>query len=71
MLNSHQILAGARTKGGIKTYVGAEYVGVPTAAVNGGDAAILDITGDIELDGVVFALGQFDSNALNTVLVDG
>ena len=71
MLNSHQILAGARTKGGIKTYVGAEYVGVPTAVVNGGDAAILDITGDIELDGVVFALGQFDSNALNTVLVDG
>ena len=49
MLNSHQILAGARTKGGIKTYVGAEYVGVPTAVANGGTDGV-DIT---NTDGVV------------------
>lgn len=70
MLNSHQILKGARTKGGIKTYVDAEYVGVPTAAVNVPTTGI-DITGAIELDGVEFALGNFDASALNTVLVDG
>lgn len=70
MLNSHQILAGARTKGGIKTYVGAEYVGVPTAVVNGGTDGV-DITGDVEFDGVVFPLGNFDASALNNVLVDG
>lgn len=70
MLNSHQILAGARTKGGIKTYVGAEYVGVPTAVVNGGTDG-LTITGDVEFDGVVFPLGDFDASTLNAVLVDG
>lgn len=70
MLNSNQILAGARTKGGIKTYVGAEYVGVPTAVVNGTTDGV-DITGDVEFDGVVFPLENFDASVLDNVLVDG
>jgi hypothetical protein len=70
MLNSHQILAGARTKGGIKTYVGAEYVGVPTAVVNGTDDG-LTITGQVEFDGVVFSLGNFDASSLDNVFVNG
>ncbi len=52
MLNSHQILKGARTKGGIKTYVDAEYVGVPGLGTN--TAKAIDFTGAVELDGVVF-----------------
>lgn len=69
MLNSHQILAGARTKGGIKTYVGAEYVGVPSFGTN--TAVLLDLQGQVELDGVVFDLQAFDASTLNAVLVDG
>jgi len=69
MLNSHQILAGARTKGGIKTYVGAEYVGVPSFGTN--TAVLLDLQGQVELDGVVFDLDPFDATTLNAVLVDG
>lgn len=69
MLNSHQILAGARTKGGIKTYVGAEYVGVPSFGTN--TAVLLDLQGQVEFDGVVFDLDPFDASTLNAVLVDG
>jgi len=69
MLNSHQILAGARTKGGIKTYVGAEYVGVPSFGTN--TAVLLDLQGQVELDGVVFDLTAFDATTLDAVLVDG
>lgn len=69
MLNSHQILKGARTKGGIKTYVDAEYVGAPSFGTN--TAVLLDLIGNVELDGVVFPLTPFDATTLDAVLVDG
>lgn len=71
MLNSHQILAGARTKGGIKTYVGAEYTTTPTVSVTG--AGAFTFTGGVELDGEAFNLASypFAATTLNTLLVDG
>lgn len=70
MLNSHQILAGARTKGGIKTYVGAEYGSVPTVALAG---TTFSFTGTVEFDGEAYNLASFPFNAatLSSVLVDG
>lgn len=68
MLNSHQILSGARTKGGIKTYVGAEYVGVPEVSLNG---TSIDVEGAVEFDGVNFALTSFDASSLDNVLPNG
>ena len=69
MLNSHQILKGARTKGGIKTYVDAEYLGKPGFGTN--TQTLLDIIGAVELDGVSFTLPAFDASTLNNVLIDG
>jgi hypothetical protein len=70
MLNSHQILAGARTKGGIKTYVGAEYASVPTVTLAG---TTFTFTGGVELDGEAFNLASYPFNAatLSSLLVDG
>lgn len=71
MLNSHQILKGARTKGGIKTYVDAEYVGVPSLGTT--VAKTIDFTGDVELDGVVFPLVplEVDVSGIESLLTDG
>lgn len=70
MLNSHQILAGARTKGGIKTYVGAEYVNAPTVTLAG---TTFSFTGSVEFDGEAYNLASYPFNAatLSSLLVDG
>ena len=70
MLNSHQILPGARTKGGIKTYVDADYVVRPEVTVTG---QTLSFEGSIELDGEVFDMSQydFDMSTLDSLLPDG
>jgi len=70
MLNSHQILAGARTKGGIKTYVDADYVVRPEVTL-ASDALSFD--GAIELDGEVFDLNTYglDLSTISSLLVDG
>lgn len=70
MLNSHQILAGARTKGGIQTYVGAEYATIPTVTLAG---TTFSFTGSIEFDGQPYNLADFPFNAatLSSLLVDG
>lgn len=70
MLNSHQILAGARTKGGIKTYVDADYVVRPEVTLTG---STLSFDGAIELDGEVFPLNDYDLDlsTVASVLMDG
>jgi hypothetical protein len=70
MLNSHQILAGARTKGGIKTYVGAEYGTALTVTLAG---TTFSFTGNVEFDGETFNLASYPFNAasLSSLLVDG
>lgn len=68
MLNSHQILAGARTKGGIKTYVDADYVVRPVVSLSG---TVLSFDGSIELDGEVFDLNEYDLDLSGLSLVDG
>ena len=55
MLNSHQILPGARTRGTIKTYVDADYITDVEFTAAGSE---LTINGQIELDGVPFELGK-------------
>lgn len=74
MLNSHQILKGARTKGGIKTYVDAEYIGVPEFGTN--TAKQIEFVGAVEFDGVVFNFadaptGLFDITTFESSLADG
>jgi hypothetical protein len=70
MLNSHQILAGARTKGGIQTYVGADYATAPTVTLAG---STFTFTGGVEFDGEAYNLASYPFNAttLSSVLVDG
>lgn len=70
MLNSHQILAGARTKGGIQTYVNAEYTTAPTVSLTG---STFTFTGGIEFDGEAYNLASypFVATTLTSVLVDG
>lgn len=70
MLNSHQILAGARTKGGIKTYVDADYVVRPVVSLA---ADVLSLDGAIEFDGEVFDLNNYDFDlaAVEPILADG
>lgn len=70
MLNSNQILSGARTKGGIKTYVDANFSTTPTVNLNAATST-LEFEGTIELDGVSFVLEDFNASTLNNVLVDG
>ena len=74
MLNSHQILKGARTKGGIKTYVDAEYIGVPVVGTN--TDTTIELVGGIEFDGVVFDFAdaptaQLDLTAFEASMPDG
>lgn len=70
MLNSHQILAGARTKGGIKTYVDADYVIRPQVSLA---TDVLSFDGAIEFDGEVFDLNNydFDLGDVSSILADG
>jgi hypothetical protein len=70
MLNSHQILAGARTKGGIKTYVDADYIVRPETSLTG---SVFSFTGAIELDGVPYNLAdfEFDASSLGSLLPEG
>ena len=70
MLNSHQILAGARTKGGIQTYVNADYATAPTVALSG---STFTFTGAIEFDGETYNLASypFVATTLTSLLVDG
>jgi len=70
MLNSNQILAGARTKGGIQTYVNGDYSSIPTVSVAG---STFTFTGGVEFDGQGFDLASypFVATSLSTLLVDG
>lgn len=61
MLNSHQILPGARTRGTIKTYVDADYITDIDFSATG---AAFTINGEIELDGVPFELEDLDISSI-------
>lgn len=60
MLNSHQILPGARTRGTIKTYVDADYI----TDINFSGTGDFTIEGEIELDGVPFELENLDVTSI-------
>lgn len=68
-------MKGARTKGGIKTYVDAEYVGVPSFGTN--TAKEIELVGAVEFDGVVFnfadapTVSPFDISTFEANLADG
>ena len=66
MLNSHQILPGARTRGTIKTYVDADYVSDVNFSATG---AAFTIEGEIELDGVPFELEDLDISTISNNLL--
>ena len=67
MLNSHQILPGARTRGTIKTYVDADYITDVTFTGTGN----FSIDGSIELDGVPFELVDLDISGITANLPNG
>lgn len=67
MLNSHQILPGARTRGTIKTYVDADYITDVSFTGTGN----FTIDGQIELDGVPFELEDLDISGITGSLPDG
>lgn len=69
MLNSHQILPGARTRGTIKTYVDADYGA--DVAFTGSGTGNFTISGTIELDGVPFGLSNLDISTIVSQLPAG
>ena len=62
MLNSHQILPGARTRGTIKTYVDADYI----TDIEFTGTGAFTINGEIEFDGIPFELEDLDISSIAT-----
>lgn len=69
LLNTNQIIPGARRKGGIKTYIISVHKEAPV--VNENDPVCEFTAGSVELDGVDFALGNLDLTGFENVLPDG
>lgn len=68
MINIHQVLHGARTRGTIKTYINPEYIIPPTASLSG---TALTLEGQVEFDGFPFDLTDFDLANVDSMLSDG
>lgn len=68
LLNIHQLIPGARTKGGLKTYVLSVHKVAPTVAEND---PVVELDGTVEFDGRDFALVDLNFSAFQTVLPSG
>lgn len=69
LLNTNQIIPGARTKGGVKTYVISVHKAAPTVNAN---TPVCEFTaGSVELDGVDFTLPDLDLTGFENVLAGG